>query len=289
MVFVSRPRVSTAWEDAVRWLADQPDYQQVVRDCYYDQPTHLAALRYVQSEEWQAAAVLIGSASGRALDLGAGHGITSVALARLGFQVVAVEPDPSNLVGRGAISRASATLGLGIEVLDGTAESIPAEAAAFDFVLARAVLHHTANLSAACREIFRVLRPGGRFFSLRDHVISRQSDLRPFQDSHPLHRLYGGENAYTEREYRVALRDAGFEFDRVLRSFDSVINFAPRTRSGLGMALASRVRRIPFASAVVSALVGSDALFDGLLRLMSLLDGRPGRLVSVLSRRPEST
>ena len=39
----------------------------------------------------------------QALDLGAGRGISSYALAREGWQVTALEPDPSMLIGAGAI------------------------------------------------------------------------------------------------------------------------------------------------------------------------------------------
>ena len=42
--------------------------------------------------------------------------------------------------------------------------------ALFDVVFARAVLHHTRDLELACREMFRVLRPGGIFVAAREHV-----------------------------------------------------------------------------------------------------------------------
>ena len=40
---------------------------------------------------------------GQALDVGAGRGIASYALAREGFTVTVLEPDDSHLVGAGAI------------------------------------------------------------------------------------------------------------------------------------------------------------------------------------------
>src|SRR5581483_1420636 len=42
------------------------------------------------------------------------------------------------------------------------AESLPFADASFDLVYSNGVLHHTPNTSAVVREIFRVLRPGGR-------------------------------------------------------------------------------------------------------------------------------
>src|SRR5690349_8888902 len=91
------------WEDAVRWLRDQPGAQAVVRDAYFDDPLLQAAERYWQSNEWHAVRQIIGIGPGRALDVGAGRGIASYALARDGFEVTALEPDPSDLVGGGAI------------------------------------------------------------------------------------------------------------------------------------------------------------------------------------------
>lgn len=274
------------WEDAVRWLLEQPHLQHVVRDCYYDRPPRAAAERYAASAEWAAVRPLLGDRRGRAVDLGAGHGITCVALAREGFHVTAVEPDRSDLVGRGAIARLADELSLHVEALDGTAETIPVPDDSFDVALAREVLHHTRDLPRACREIYRVLRPGGRFLSLRDHVISSRSDLPRFLESHALHRLYGGENAFLEREYLEAVRAAGFLVERRLRSFDSVINFAPHSRDGLRQAFASRVGRIPLAATTVSALLSPEWVFDRFLSVMSTIDWRPGRLLSLVCRKP---
>jgi SAM-dependent methyltransferase len=260
--------------------------QQVVRDCYYDPPALAAAHRYAASEEWQAVRRWLPGSSRTAIDLGSGHGITAFALANCGYEVTAVEPDPSELVGRGAIERLATDAGLAIRVSGGTAEAIPAADASFDLALARQVLHHARDLPAACREIHRVLRPGGTFVALRDHVVSSSADLPRFFDSHPLHRLYGGENAFTLDEYLGALRSAGFEIVEVVRAFDSVVNFAPHTRDSLRDAFVAQAARVPLGRAVFGALLKSELLFDACLAAASRLDGRPGRLVSIVCRRP---
>ena len=93
----------SAWEDAVEWLRSQPDQQDLVLNAYYDDPLIHAARRYWESCEWEEVRKLLGSTTGQALDVGAGRGIASYALAREGFAVTALEPDASPLVGAGAI------------------------------------------------------------------------------------------------------------------------------------------------------------------------------------------
>lgn len=274
------------WEDAVRMLLEDPSQRQVVLDCYYDQPASAAALRYCASEEWAAMKPMIPEGVRTAVDIGAGQGVSSVSLALAGIDVTAVEPDSSALVGRAAIENLARALQLPIRAVEGTAEAIPAVDGAFDFALARQVLHHASDLTAACQEIFRVLRPGGTFLAIRDHVVSHHADRPKFLAAHPLHRFYGGENAYREDEYLDAMRAAGFVLVRVLRSFDSVVNFAPHSRESLRGALVDRVRHVPFAAPVLRALLRSDAAYDAMLEIMSRFDRRPGRLMSVLCRKP---
>ena len=72
----------TTWEDAVIWLRKQPDKRQLVMDAFYDDPLIAAAIRYHASTEWQAVSRLLRGRTGRALDVGAGRGIASYALAR---------------------------------------------------------------------------------------------------------------------------------------------------------------------------------------------------------------
>ena len=85
------------------WLRGQPDQRQLVLDAFYDDPLIAAAKRYLDSDEWQSISEILHGRTGRALDVGAGRGIASYALARDGFAVTALEPDPSAIVGAGAI------------------------------------------------------------------------------------------------------------------------------------------------------------------------------------------
>jgi SAM-dependent methyltransferase len=275
------------WEQAVQWLRQQPEQQELVLAAYYDDPLPASADRYSRSEEWQAIRALLPPAPGRALDVGAGRGIASYALAKDGFAVTALEPDPSALVGAQAIRGLAAASGLPIAVNQEFSERLPFADAQFDVVFARAVLHHTSDLAAACREFLRVLKPGGHLLAVREHVISRPEDLPAFLDLHPLHKLYGGENAFLLQQYEAAIRAAGFRLSRVLAPFESVINYAPYTEASLKEELAARItRRFPGAKGLVAGLLGQAPLWAVARRVLGRIDRRPGRLYSFIAQRP---
>ena len=276
---------SLTWEDAVVWLRNQPDRRQLVIDAYFDDPLLAAAKRYHESGEWREIAALLRGRTGKALDVGAGRGIASYALAREGFAVTSLEPDPSAIVGSAAIRSLAAEAALPIEVVEETSERLPFADGEFDMVFARAVLHHTSDLDRACAEMYRVLRRDGILIAVREHVISRESDLQDFLDDHPLHHLYGGEKAFVLDRYLGALRGAGFAPVEVLSPLQSPINLFPYTIDTLREAVVERAsQKLPGRSFWRIAL-GSDRIFAALLSLASRFDNRPGRLYSFIAHK----
>ena len=273
-----------SWEEAVRSLIDDPAQAELVRACYFDPPVQQAARRFHQSDEWRAVRAVIGPPAGQALDIGAGNGILSYALAADGWETSALEPDPSNLVGSGAIRTLAADLGKPIEVLEGYGESVPAEDGRFSLIVARQVLHHAADLAAFCREMKRVLKPGGRFFSYRDHVVSGPEQLPQFFAQHALHRLYGGENAFREREYSAAIETAGLAIRRSWRHFDAPFNYAPKSAFDVVNEAASRLSPAPPPS-FLATIASSGVVYPVLGRLLSVLDRRPGRCIAFLAEK----
>lgn len=282
---MSRPEQRFAtWEGAVSWLRSQPDQQDLVLAAYYDDPLILAAERYRSGDEWREVRARLGEGAGRkALDVGAGRGIASYALGRDGFDVTALEPDPSAVVGAAAIRALASEAGLTLRVVEEFSERLPFEDASFDVIFARAVLHHTSDLGQACREFFRVLKPGGRFLAAREHVISREEDLQAFLDLHPLHNLYGGENAFLLQAYRDAILAAGFQLSEELWPLESPINYAPRTSAGLKDDV---MGRLGGAGRLARPLLDLPGVWPVARTAMARVDHRPGRLYSFVCDKP---
>ncbi len=108
----------------------------------------------------------------RVADVGAGTGILTAALARLGADVTAVEPDPQMLAElRRRVS--------GVRSESGSAEALPFPDASLDAVVAGQAMHWF-DLDRALPEIARVLVPGGVFaglWNVDDDRIAWVADL----------------------------------------------------------------------------------------------------------------
>jgi ubiquinone/menaquinone biosynthesis C-methylase UbiE len=219
------------WEEIIRKIRTQPEYKELVEQAYFDEDLALNVERFRNSEEYRETKKIITKYAGqqlRILDIGSGNGISSVAFALDGWKVVSCEPDPSNTVGSGAIRWLKDHYKLSdLEVVDAWGEQLPFGDGSFDIVYIRQAMHHAANLDKFVAEASRVLKKNGLFLTIRDHVIFDEADKKWFLEMHPLHKFYGGENAFTEAEYSAAMTKAGLEIKHVLRYFDSSINYFP--------------------------------------------------------------
>jgi SAM-dependent methyltransferase len=229
--------------------------------------------------------------AGLVLDIGAGRGISSYALAFGGWQVVALEPDPSSLVGCGAIRELARETSLPIRVKEAYGEAMPFDDNTFDLVHGREVLHHARDLSKLCLEAARVLKPGGWLLVTRETVISRQEDLAIFLNNHPLHKFFGGENAFLLDRYISAITDSGLKIKKILGPLDSPINFYPFDEEAPGISTRQRLPR-NIRHFIVRYLYRPRSILAHSLprsvayRFFRVLD-TPGRLFSYIAQKPE--
>jgi SAM-dependent methyltransferase len=261
-----------SWEAAVNLFRCNPENKNLARACYFDDPLSSACERYYSSIEWCGIAKLLGSRRGAALDVGAGRGIASYALARDGWATTALEPDPSEIVGAGAIRAMAKESCLQINVIETWGEKLPFADNSFDLVFCRQVLHHANDLLTFCREIHRVLRPGGCLLAIREHVISKPSDLALFLANHPLHKYYGGEHAYTLKEYVDCITAPGMVLSAIINPLESEINTFPLSKDDIKADLAQRYN-IP----------STRLIPDIVLRLKGAINSTPGRIYSFVA------
>ncbi|MCK4850480.1 MAG: methyltransferase domain-containing protein [Phycisphaerae bacterium] len=139
------------------------------------------------------------------LDLGCGVGRWSVPLAeRLGAQVIGVEP--SEKMRQQAEAKNSHKR---VTYLAGYAEDIPCRDGTFDAAFLSMIAHHLQNLSGACGELWRVLRPGG--------VIFIRNCFRGRLDGIPVYEFWPAAKAIDEvrmpglGELTACFTSAGFE------------------------------------------------------------------------------
>jgi 2-polyprenyl-6-hydroxyphenyl methylase/3-demethylubiquinone-9 3-methyltransferase len=96
----------------------------------------------------------------RALDVGCGGGFLAEEFARLGFDVVGVDPSTVSIE---AARRHAAASGLKIDYRVGAGEQLPLEDASFDLAYCCDVLEHVSDLDRVVSETARVLKPGGLY------------------------------------------------------------------------------------------------------------------------------
>ncbi|TCM42703.1 bifunctional 2-polyprenyl-6-hydroxyphenol methylase/3-demethylubiquinol 3-O-methyltransferase UbiG [Kribbella sp. VKM Ac-2568] len=108
----------------------------------------------------------------RALDVGCGGGFLAEEFARLGCQVVGVDPSRVSI----ATARRHATSSdLKIEYVVASGEHLPLESAFFDLAYCCDVLEHVADVELVIRESARVLKPGGLYlFDTINHTAASQ-------------------------------------------------------------------------------------------------------------------
>lgn len=123
---------------------------------------------FVDEKETQALLrALPGRAINAVIDIGAGTGHSSRLLARLGYDVVAVEPSRAMREAGDALSA-----GWTVKYVDGRAEELPYPDASYEGALFFTALEFVEDPAKALKEAMRVVRPGGWVIAA---VLNRRS------------------------------------------------------------------------------------------------------------------
>jgi ubiquinone/menaquinone biosynthesis C-methylase UbiE len=219
------------WEQTIRFIRTQPEFKDLVDKAYFEEDLPLNVERFLQSEEFLETLQLLAEHQPNAktiLDIGSGNGISAIALALKGYNVVTIEPDSSDTIGAGAIRKLKAHYHLSnLEIFEAFAEELQLPNENFDIVYTRQCMHHAYDLEKFVAEASRVLKKGGLFVTVRDHAIFDEDDKKWFLENHPLHKFYGGENAFTPAEYKNAMQNAGLKIKKEIKYYDSIINYFP--------------------------------------------------------------
>ena len=161
---------------------------------------------------------LLAGLRGNVLEVGSGDGRSFEHYPPGVERLLAIEPDGT---ARAAAVERARHAAVAIDVVEGTAEQLPAEDGAFDAAVLMGVLCSVPDPAAALGELRRVLRRGGelRFW---EHVRSGNAAFRGFQRSTDAlfwTRALGG--CETTRDTAAAIVAAGFELVTLEHGFHS--------------------------------------------------------------------
>ena len=138
----------------------EPEDQSRRKAIFRARTEHYASLGF---DRFAAADFVIGTGgrlSSPALDIGTGKGLTAMAMARQGLEVVSVDPDADE---QALASLLAAEEGLGerIRFVRGDASALPYSADHFGCAALVDVLHHLQDPGPVLEETARALRPSG--------------------------------------------------------------------------------------------------------------------------------
>lgn len=145
---------------------------------------------------------LVGQASGRTIDIGAGTG-ANLELYPADVELTMAEPDPH--MAR-QLRRKAAEADREVELVEAGAEKMPFEDASFDTAVFTLVLCTVPNPRAALAEVARILKPGGRMLFL-EHVRAESPGLARWQDRLEKPWRFVGDGCHCNRD-TVATIDA---------------------------------------------------------------------------------
>jgi ubiquinone/menaquinone biosynthesis C-methylase UbiE len=158
---------------------------------------------------------VVAAAEGRVLEIGIGSGLNLPFYSSNVRQVIGLEPSSTLLAMADRAGRAGSRR---LELIKGSAETIPLEDACAETVVTTWTLCSIADVGKALGEMRRVMKPGGRLLFL-EHGLAPEANVRWWQDRlTPIWKRIGG-GCHLNRAISLLIEGAGFEFDRLATGY----------------------------------------------------------------------
>jgi ubiquinone/menaquinone biosynthesis C-methylase UbiE len=149
---------------------------------------------------------VISAAEGRILEIGIGSGLNLPFYGPRAREILGLEPAPRLLA---MAERAAGRTSLPVELIEGSAESIPFEDHSMDTVVTTWTLCTVPAAGQALGEMRRVLKPGGKLLFV-EHGLAPDANVRKWQDwLTPAWKRIGG-GCHLNRPIRSLIETAGF-------------------------------------------------------------------------------
>jgi len=153
----------------------------------------------------------VSSADGRILEIGIGSGLNLRYYGDRAKHVIGLDPSVKLLA---MAAEADMRAGLFVELVKGSAETIPLEDNTIDTVLTTWTLCSIPDVNRALSEMRRVLKADGRLLFV-EHGLSPDDQVRRWQNRlNPIWKCLAG-GCHLNRAITQLIKDAGFRIERV--------------------------------------------------------------------------
>jgi ubiquinone/menaquinone biosynthesis C-methylase UbiE len=153
---------------------------------------------------------VVPAADGRVLEIGIGSGLNLPFYSRNVEQLIGLDPSAKLL---SMVRRNLRPDTPSLELIEGSAETIPLENNSVDTVVTTWTLCSIPDVGRALREMRRVLKPTGRLLFI-EHGRAPEPNVRWWQDHLTPAWKRIGAGCHLNRAIQTLIEDAGFQFDR---------------------------------------------------------------------------
>ena len=154
---------------------------------------------------------VVSAAAGRILEIGIGSGLNLPYYSERATRVIGLDPSAKLL---SMVTETAKLKAFPIELVKGSAETIPLEDHTIDTVLTTWTLCTIPIVSRGLAEMHRVLKPGGHLLFV-EHGRSPDAKVRRWQDRlTPIWKCIGG-GCHLNRAISQLLEQSGFRIDRI--------------------------------------------------------------------------